>query len=74
MIEREVAKFKDKRHDAKNIVESQALSCRVRISPLLSDSNASSQQRLNEDTIVKFDYDESPLRDYLNKRPERTFL
>lgn len=74
MIEREVAKFKDKRHDAKNIVESQALSCRVRISPLLSDSNASSQQRLNEDTIVKFDYDESPLRDYLNKRPERTFF
>ncbi|CAI4036762.1 hypothetical protein SMKI_16G0660 [Saccharomyces mikatae IFO 1815] len=73
-IERVVEKFKDKTHDAKNIVESQALSCRVRISPLLSDSNTRSEQKLNEDTIVKFDYDESPLREYLNKRPERTFF
>ncbi|CAI4063786.1 hypothetical protein SUVZ_07G4220 [Saccharomyces uvarum] len=73
-IEEVVEKFADKTHDAKNIVESQALSCRVRISPLLSDSNTNSHQNLNEDTIVKFDYDESPLREYLNKRPERTFF
>ncbi|CAI4062783.1 hypothetical protein SKDZ_07G4370 [Saccharomyces kudriavzevii ZP591] len=73
-IEKVVDRFEDEWHDAKNIVESQALSCRVRISPLLSDSYTRSQQNLNEDTIVKFDYDESPLRDYLNKRPERTFF
>ena len=73
-IEEVVEKFADITHDAKNIVESQALSCRVRISPLLSDSNTKSHQNLDQDTIVKFDYDESPLREYLNKRPERTFF
>lgn len=65
--------FADKRHDAKNIVESQALSCRVRISPLLS-SSVQPMNTKNQDITVKFDYDEFPLSEYFHKRPNKAFF
>ena len=67
--------FPDKRLDAKNIVESQALSCRVRISPLLSEeANAINEtQVLKSELKVKFDYDFFPLASYA-KRPNRAFF
>lgn len=68
-----VDSFDDKRHDAKNIVESQALSCRVRISPLLS-STVSPTSAKNQDLTVKFDYDEFPLSEYYRKRPNKAFF
>lgn len=68
-----VDSFEDKRHDAKNIVESQALSCRVRISPLLS-STVSPANTKNQDLTVKFDYDEFPLSEYFHKRPNKAFF
>lgn len=68
-----VDSFDDKRHDAKNIVESQALSCRVRISPLLS-STVSPTSAKNQDPTVKFDYDEFPLSEYYHKRPNKAFF
>lgn len=68
-----VDSFSDKRHDAKNIVESQALSCRVRISPLLS-ANTTPLNSKNKNSTVKFDYDEFPLSEYYNKRPNKAFF
>lgn len=68
-----VDSFEDKKHDAKNIVESQALSCRVRISPLLS-STVSPANTKNQDLTVKFDYDEFPLSEYFHKRPNKAFF
>lgn len=72
-IEKIVDSFSDKRHDAKNIVESQALSCRVRISPLIT-SEVTSMNSKNENVKVKFDYDEIPLREYFSKRPNKAFF
>ncbi|CDO94628.1 unnamed protein product [Kluyveromyces dobzhanskii CBS 2104] len=71
----DVDSFPDNRLDAKNIVESQALSCRVRISPLLSDEASCAQESkvLGSDLNVKFDYDSSPLSSYA-KRPNRAFF
>lgn len=69
-----VDSFKDKRHDAKNIVESQALSCRVRISPLLSSTVASSVDSQKKDLKVRFDYDDFPLSEYFSKRPNKAFF
>lgn len=66
--------FEDARHDAKNIVESQALSCRVRISPLLNSVVEDNLAQKNEDTDVKFDYDTVKLREYLKKRPRKAFF
>lgn len=67
-----VDSFKDVTHDAKNIVESQALSCRVRISPLLSDECIDPAAKLDE-SRVHFDCDYFPLSEY-NKRPRRAFF
>ncbi|CUS24534.1 LAQU0S17e01112g1_1 [Lachancea quebecensis] len=64
--------FADVAHDAKNIVESQALSCRVRISPLLSEDCADPSVNLG-DSMVHFDYDDFPLSEY-KKRPRRAFF
>ncbi|KAG0676083.1 hypothetical protein C6P43_004468 [Kluyveromyces marxianus] len=73
----ELDQFTPKRKDAKNIVESQALSCRVRISPLLSDeTDALSETQVlskKENTQVTFDYDAFPLWTYA-KRPNRAFF
>lgn len=60
----EVAKFSDTRHDAKNIVESQALSCRIRISPLLN-SEGTSQVTPNTD---------DPSTTFVDERPKRVFF
>lgn len=68
-----VDSYADVRHDAKNIVESQALSCRVRISPLLS-STVNALNSKNKDVKVKFDYDEFPLNEYFTKRPNKAFF
>lgn len=73
-IENLVDNFEDERHDAKNIVESQALSCRVRISCLLTPHPGSFYTSIQTNTMVKFDYDELPLTDYLDKRPDRVFF
>ena len=73
-LDHEVEKFVDERHDAKNIVESQALSCRVRISPLLSEEFTKTTNS-NSTTFVSFDHDKDvPLETYLNKRPKRAFF
>lgn len=64
--------FADIAHDAKNIVESQALSCRVRISPLLSKDCADPSVDLG-DSMVHFDCDDFPLSEY-KKRPRRAFF
>ncbi|CCD24533.1 xylulokinase NDAI_0D02190 [Naumovozyma dairenensis CBS 421] len=75
LISKIVPKFQDIRHDAKNIVESQALSCRIRIYPLLSsDAEHSRETSDNIHTKVKFDGSELPLSEYLNKRPNRAFF
>lgn len=68
-----VTSYANLKHDAKNIVESQALSCRVRISPLLS-STVSAANNMNKDVKVKFDYDTFPLNEYLTKRPRKAFF
>ncbi|QLG71001.1 hypothetical protein HG535_0B00390 [Zygotorulaspora mrakii] len=65
--------FADKRHDAKNIVESQALSCRVRISPLIT-SEVEPLNTKNADVKVRFDYDDIPLKEYFSKRPNKAFF
>lgn len=73
-IQQEIEQFTDKRHDAKCIVESQALSCRVRIAPLLS-STRSSINHPSMGQSVSFDYDKNtPLETYLEKRPQRVFF
>lgn len=73
-IDHEVEKFADARHDAKNIVESQALSCRVRISPLLAEVTTKSTTS-NTTASVSFDHDiDVSLNTYLNKRPKRAFF
>lgn len=76
-IDHEVKQFINKKHDAKNIVESQALSCRVRIAPLLNKSADESGENKSTDRklTVSFDYDKDvPLELYLNKRPNRAFF
>lgn len=72
-IEKFVDSYANVKHDAKNIVESQALSCRVRISPLLSSTVAALNSK-NKDVKVKFDYDEFPLNEYFIKRPSKAFF
>ncbi|SCU79195.1 LAMI_0A07712g1_1 [Lachancea mirantina] len=67
-----VENFPSVAHDAKNIVESQALSCRVRISPLLSKDCADTTYHLGQNT-VHFDYDNFELSEYA-KRPHRAFF
>ncbi|AQZ17178.1 XKS1 (YGR194C) [Zygosaccharomyces parabailii] len=67
-----VDNFASDEHDAKNIVEMQALSCRVRISPLLTSRVP--VEDLQNDVRVRFDYDDFPLRDYYSKRPRRAFF
>ncbi|SCU97317.1 LANO_0E15720g1_1 [Lachancea nothofagi CBS 11611] len=64
--------FDSVEHDAKNIVESQALSCRVRISPLLSKDCADVNCKMG-DSVVHFDCDNFPLSEY-TKRPRRAFF
>lgn len=71
-IEQYLENFADDRHDAKNIVESQALSCRVRISPLLTSRVPT--EGLTKNLNVKFDYDEIPLSEYYSRRPRRAFF
>ena len=76
-IEHEVQQFINKKHDAKNIVESQALSCRVRISPLLNNTTKEEGENefTNKNVTVSFDYDRDvPLKNFLNKRPNRAFF
>lgn len=68
-----VEQFSDIKHDVKNIVESQALSCRVRISPLLSDNCAAASNNSSTGYTVKFDYDTFPISEY-HKRPRRAFF
>lgn len=73
-IDHEVKQFINKSHDAKNIVESQALSCRVRISPLLNNS-IEENKSTNKKVTVSFDYDKDiPLEQFLHKRPNRAFF
>lgn len=72
-IVKQVDSFADRRHDAKNIVESQALSCRVRIVPLLG-SSPTTKDNTTSSVKVKFDYSEAPLSDYLTRRPKRVFF
>ncbi|CAL9733515.1 xylulose kinase [Monosporozyma servazzii] len=73
-IDHEVEAFVDSSHDAKNIVESQALSCRVRISPLLA-ADANKATNSNVTSTVSFDHDKDvSLSTYLNKRPKRAFF
>ncbi|CCK71141.1 xylulokinase KNAG_0G00850 [Huiozyma naganishii CBS 8797] len=68
-----VSNFDNARHDAKNIVESQALSCRARISPLLNAVSDPSPKDKN--LTVTFDYDTNvPLSEYTCKRPKRVFF
>ncbi|CEP62659.1 xylulokinase LALA0_S06e00738g [Lachancea lanzarotensis] len=67
-----VESFENVAHDAKNIVESQALSCRVRISPLLSEDCADTNCRMGS-SLVHFDCDNFPLTEY-TKRPRRAFF
>lgn len=64
--------FANVAHDARNIVESQALSCRVRISPLLSSDCTDTNSEMG-DSKVLFDYDNFPLSEY-RKRPRRAFF
>lgn len=69
-----VHQFSDTRHDAKVIVESQALSCRVRIAPLLTARPGSFHTTVPANTMVKFDYDSMCLLDLVDRRPERCFF
>ncbi|CCF57614.1 hypothetical protein KAFR_0C06220 [Kazachstania africana CBS 2517] len=64
--------FRSVLHDAKNIIESQALSCRARITPLLNSSGKIDQEV--SERQLKFDYDQLPLSAYLNNRPKRAFF
>lgn len=67
-----VDSFDSDEHDAKNIVEMQALSCRVRISPLLTSQVH--VKNLQKDVKVRFDYDDFPLSNYYSKRPRKAFF
>ncbi len=50
------------------------MSCRVRISPLLSEEFTKTTNS-NSTTFVSFDHDKDvPLETYLNKRPKRAFF
>ncbi|CCE61107.1 hypothetical protein TPHA_0A00220 [Tetrapisispora phaffii CBS 4417] len=76
-----ITEFVDKfENDSKNIVKSQALSCRVRITPLLSNSLKGSTSTGNGNIInytsekVKFDFSDLPLSDYMKARPNRVFF
>jgi len=69
-----VDNFNDLRHDAKNIVESQALSCRVRVSPLLTPRPGAFYTSIQINTMVKFDYDELPLTAYFERRPAHAYF
>lgn len=65
--------------DIRTIVESQALSCRVRCTPLLSNDeqgnkDTSSQGDSTTTEKVKFDYDEFPLDNYAKIKPNRIFF
>lgn len=66
-----VDNFEDARQDVKNIVESQALSCRVRISPLLTGTVNS--PALAHDWMVSFDHNERALSSFA-RRPHRAFF
>ncbi|EDO17918.1 hypothetical protein Kpol_1010p34 [Vanderwaltozyma polyspora DSM 70294] len=68
-IEKYVDSFKN---DPKNIVESQALSCRVRLTPLLSDGENVVNDSSNEK--VKFDFENLSLLEYKKVRPSRVFF
>lgn len=67
-------KFDDSRHDAKNIVESQALSSKIRVAPLLSETDSSKKNPLQSNPVVKFDYDNLELSEYTTKRPNRVYF
>ncbi|SCU82420.1 LAME_0C01024g1_1 [Lachancea meyersii CBS 8951] len=67
-----VDSFESVAHDAKNIVDSQALSCRVRISPLLSNDCEDTSCKMGS-SLVHFDCDNFPLSEY-TKRPRRAFF
>ncbi|GMM55803.1 xylulokinase [Maudiozyma humilis] len=71
-----VASFPDRRHDAKAIVESQALSCRVRIAPLLTPQPGAFTTTVtaSSGTTVSFDGEVRPLGDLLDRRPSRCFF
>lgn len=75
-IMRHVDNFDNVKHDVKNIVESQALSCRVRISKLLNHQQDSAKKpRSKKDILVSFDSDKDvPLSEYQDKRPNRVFF
>lgn len=68
--------FDNPKHDAKNIVESQALSARIRVTPLLngSDTGRKFQSKTEPDPDVSFDYDNLKLSDYTTKRPNRVYF
>lgn len=66
--------FDDPRHDAKNIVESQALSSKIRVAPLLNGNDSAKNTQTNSDPVVKFDYDSLRLSEYTNKRPNRVYF
>ncbi|KAH3899025.1 related to Xylulose kinase [Saccharomycodes ludwigii] len=55
--------------DVKLIVESQALSCRVRITPLLSSNSVE-----DSGTGIKFDYDKLPMSSFIKNKPKRCFF
>lgn len=65
-IQEYVEKFNNRFYDAKMIVESQALSCRARIAPLLSGGSTTGKK-------VRFDYEEIAMGEYLEKKPKRVF-
>lgn len=73
-IVQRVDEFEDARHDAKNIVESQALSCRVRVSPLLSQRPGAFHTAIQINKMVKFDYDVLPLTEYFDRRPRNAYF
>ncbi|KTB23551.1 Xylulose kinase [Nakaseomyces glabratus] len=68
-----VDKFDNNRHDARIIVESQALSARVRVAPLLSGTVDESNDEKSE-TMVHFDYDSMKFSEYSSKRPNRVYF
>ena len=68
----EISELVDKfGNDAKNIVESQALSCRARITPLLFDKHYFTDLSSEK---IKFDYSELPISEYSKSRPNRVFF
>lgn len=70
-----LTRFDNVKHDVKNIVESQALSCRIRISRLLTPSKPSSTSNTEDNILLSFDADrEVVLSEYFYGRPNRVFF